>query len=194
MSAITRASAGGADASRGRGSAASRSAQAISSSVTAKLEPVSRCAVTVQKASRCQTVSAPSRIWSASSPAPSASRRALACRAAGLEPIALEAKEGLALINGTQLSLALALDGLLAAETLLDASIVIGALTVDGLAGSYAPFDARIHEASRSRHQVEVARRFRLRRIENGPVEFEALINLRATRPFIMRLESRLPS
>ena len=43
------------------------------------------------------------------------------CRAAGLEPIALEAKEGLALINGTQLSLALALDGLFAAEALLDA-------------------------------------------------------------------------
>ncbi len=84
------------------------------------------------------------------------------CRAAGLEPIALEAKEGLALINGTQLSLALALDGLFAAETLLDASIVIGALTVDGLAGSYTPFDARIHEASRSPHQLEVARRFRL--------------------------------
>lgn len=84
------------------------------------------------------------------------------CRAAGLAPFALEAKEGLALINGTQLSLALALDGLFSAETLLDASIVIGALTVDSLAGSYTPFDARIHEASRSRHQVEVARRFRL--------------------------------
>ena len=41
-------------------------------------------------------------------------------------------------------------------------SIVIGALTVDGLAGSYTPFDARIHEASRSPHQIEVARRFRL--------------------------------
>jgi histidine ammonia-lyase len=82
------------------------------------------------------------------------------CRAAGLEPIALEAKEGLALINGTQLSLALALDGLFAAEALLDASIVIGALTVDGLAGSYAPFDSRIHEASRSPHQMEVARRW----------------------------------
>src|SRR6185295_9605120 len=84
------------------------------------------------------------------------------CRAAGLEPIALEAKEGLALINGTQLSLALALDGLFNAEALLDAAIVIGALTVDGLAGSYAPFDARIQEASRSPHQMEVARRFRL--------------------------------
>jgi histidine ammonia-lyase len=84
------------------------------------------------------------------------------CRAAGFEPIALEAKEGLALINGTQLSLALALEGLFAAEALLDAAIVIGALTVDGLAGSYAPFDPRIHEASRSKHQMEVARRFRM--------------------------------
>ena len=84
------------------------------------------------------------------------------CEAAGFAPITLEAKEGLALINGTQLSLALALDGLYRAETLLAAAIVTGALTIDGLAGSYAPFDARIHEASRSSHQIEIARRFRL--------------------------------
>jgi histidine ammonia-lyase len=84
------------------------------------------------------------------------------CKAAGFDPLNLEAKEGLALINGTQLSLALALEGLFRAETLLDAAIVIGSLTVDGIAGSYTPFDTRIHEASRSRHQVEVARRFRL--------------------------------
>ena len=84
------------------------------------------------------------------------------CAAAGFAPIALEAKEGLALINGTQLSLALAIEGLLRAETLLDAAIVVGALTVDGLAGSYTPFDARIHAASGSPHQVEVGRRFRI--------------------------------
>ena len=84
------------------------------------------------------------------------------CDTAGFAPIALEAKEGLALINGTQLSLALALDGLFRAETLLAAAIVTGALTIDGLAGSYAPFDARVHEASRSPHQIDVARRFRL--------------------------------
>ncbi|MGH8177186.1 MAG: histidine ammonia-lyase [Steroidobacter sp.] len=84
------------------------------------------------------------------------------CKAAGFAPVALEAKEGLALINGTQLSLALALDGLFRAQTLLDAAVVIGALTVDGLAGSYTPFDARIQQASRSPHQIEVARRFRL--------------------------------
>ncbi|HEY6643613.1 histidine ammonia-lyase [Povalibacter sp.] len=82
------------------------------------------------------------------------------CEAAGFAPLTLEAKEGLALINGTQLSLALALDGLFRAESLLDAAVVVGALTVDGLAGSYTPFDKRIHEASRLPHQVEIARRF----------------------------------
>lgn len=81
--------------------------------------------------------------------------------AVGLEPLGLEAKEGLALLNGTQLSLALALEGLFQAEHLLDASIVAGALTVEGLAGSHVPFDARIQEASRLPGQVKVGERFR---------------------------------
>jgi histidine ammonia-lyase len=82
-------------------------------------------------------------------------------RAAGFEPLEMQAKEGLALLNGTQLSLALALEGLFQAERLLDASIVAGALTVEGLAGSHAPFDERIHQASRLPGQVAVARRLR---------------------------------
>ena len=82
-------------------------------------------------------------------------------RAAGLEPLVPQAKEGLALLNGTQLSLALALEGLFQAERLLDASIVAGALTVEGLAGSHAPFDARIQEASRLPGQVAGAARLR---------------------------------
>jgi histidine ammonia-lyase len=84
-----------------------------------------------------------------------------ATTAAGLEPLELEAKEGLALLNGTQLSLALALEGLFQGECLLDASIVAGALTVEGLAGSHAPFDARIQDASRLPGQVKVAARLR---------------------------------
>jgi histidine ammonia-lyase len=82
-------------------------------------------------------------------------------RAIQHEPLEPAAKEGLALLNGTQLSLALALEGLFEAERLLDASIVAGALTVEGLAGSHAPFDARIHAASRLPGQVDVARRLR---------------------------------
>jgi histidine ammonia-lyase len=82
-------------------------------------------------------------------------------RAAAVEPLELQAKEGLALLNGTQLSLALALDGLFRAESLLDASVVCCAMTVEGLAGSHVPFDDRIQQASRLPGQIEAARRIR---------------------------------
>ncbi len=82
-------------------------------------------------------------------------------RAAGVEPLELQAKEGLALLNGTQLSLSLALDGLFRAEALLDASVVCCAMTVEGLAGSHAPFDDRIQQASRLPGQIDAARRIR---------------------------------
>ncbi|MDE2273998.1 MAG: aromatic amino acid lyase, partial [Gammaproteobacteria bacterium] len=65
--------------------------------------------------------------------------------AAGLTQIQLQAKEGLALLNGTQMSAALAIEGLLQTRNALLSAIVIGALTLEGLAGSYSPFDARIH-------------------------------------------------
>ena len=81
--------------------------------------------------------------------------------AAGVEPLELQAKEGLALLNGTQLSLALALDGLFRAQSLLDASVVCCAMTVEGLAGSHSPFDDRIQQASRLPGQIEAARRIR---------------------------------
>ena len=70
---------------------------------------------------------------------------ARALQAAGIAPLALAAKEGLALINGTQVSTALALHGLFLAERLLEAGTVIGALCVDAAKGSDAPFDPRIH-------------------------------------------------
>jgi histidine ammonia-lyase len=81
--------------------------------------------------------------------------------AAGIEPLELEAKEGLALLNGTQLSAALAIEGALRADELLHAAIVVGALTVDALAGSYSPFDARIHSARGLAGQIYVADCFR---------------------------------
>jgi histidine ammonia-lyase len=82
-------------------------------------------------------------------------------QAAGVEPLELQAKEGLALLNGTQLSLALALDGLFRAERLLDASVVCCAMTVEGLAGSHAPFDERVQQVSRLPGQVAAARKIR---------------------------------
>ena len=63
-----------------------------------------------------------------------------------MEPLALGPKEGLALINGTQASTAIALDALFSAERLLGAAIGAGAMSVDALKGSVKPFDPRISE------------------------------------------------
>jgi histidine ammonia-lyase len=82
---------------------------------------------------------------------------AQALRAAGLTPLALEAKEGLALINGTQVSTALALHALFSFEPVLEAALVIGALTVDAARGSDGPFDARIHALRGQPGQIDVA-------------------------------------
>jgi histidine ammonia-lyase len=76
---------------------------------------------------------------------------------AGLQPLVLEAKEGLALLNGTQVSTALALVGLFAAEANLEAALVAGALSTDAVKGSDTPFDARVHEARGQPGQIETA-------------------------------------
>jgi histidine ammonia-lyase len=78
-------------------------------------------------------------------------------RAAGLEPIVLRAKEGLALINGTQASTALALKGLALARRIFEAALVAGALSVDAATGSDVPFDPRIHAARGQPGQIAVA-------------------------------------
>ena len=80
---------------------------------------------------------------------------------AGIEPIELGPKEGLALLNGTQVSTALALEGLFEAEDLLLGSILTGAMCVDAALGSRTPFDPRIHEARGHAAQVDVATAFR---------------------------------
>ena len=76
---------------------------------------------------------------------------------AGLHPIELAPKEGLALLNGTQVSTALALSGLFAAERAMSAAFVAGAMTVDACLGSDTPFDARIHAVRRHRGQIDAA-------------------------------------
>ena len=81
--------------------------------------------------------------------------------AAGLAPLVLEAKEGLALLNGTQVSTALALAGLFAIEQAFAAAVVAGALSTDALKGSDTPHDARIHAARGQPGQIAVAALFR---------------------------------
>jgi histidine ammonia-lyase len=82
-------------------------------------------------------------------------REALAL--AGLEPVTLGPKEGLALLNGTQVSTALALDGLFALERCFAAAMVTGALSTDAIMGSDTPFHEAVHRLRRQPGQIMVA-------------------------------------
>src|SRR5436190_7791796 len=75
----------------------------------------------------------------------------------GLEPLQLGPKEGLALINGTQMSTAVALDALFTGERVFAAAIAAGALSVDALKGSARPFDPRLSELRGQPGQTRVA-------------------------------------
>ncbi|HSQ09028.1 MAG TPA: histidine ammonia-lyase, partial [Burkholderiaceae bacterium] len=86
-------------------------------------------------------------------------RSALA--AAGITPVVLGAKEGLALINGTQISTALALHGLFMAERVFEAAVVVGAMAIDAAKGSDSPFDPRLHELRGHAGQIATANAFR---------------------------------
>ncbi len=84
-----------------------------------------------------------------------------ALAAAGLTPVVLGPKEGLALLNGTQVSTALALAALFAAERAMAAAFVAGALTVDACLGSDTPFDVRIQAVRGHRGQSDAATVYR---------------------------------
>lgn len=86
---------------------------------------------------------------------------AAALAAAGIAPVVLAAKEGLALINGTQVSTGLALHGLFMAERLVEAAMVTGALSLDAAKGSDAPFDARVHAVRGQPGQIAAAAIYR---------------------------------
>lgn len=84
-----------------------------------------------------------------------------ALQSVGLRPLVLEAKEGLALLNGTQVSTALALKGLFEAERNVDAALVTGAMTTEAALGSRTPFDADISAVRGHPGQIEAARLYR---------------------------------
>ncbi len=84
-----------------------------------------------------------------------------ALEAAGLAPITLGPKEGLALLNGTQFSTANALAGLFDTETVFTTALVTGALATDAARGSDTPFDPRIHALRPHPGQIAVAAKLR---------------------------------
>jgi histidine ammonia-lyase len=75
----------------------------------------------------------------------------------GLEPLVLGPKEGLALINGTQVSTAIALDALFKGERIFSSALISGALSVDAFKGTDAAFDPRLHELRGQPGQIAVA-------------------------------------
>ena len=80
---------------------------------------------------------------------------------AGLKPLSLAPKEGLALINGTQTSTALALAALFRIENVFASALVTGAMSVEAMKGSDVPFDARIHDLRGHPGQIAVAKIYR---------------------------------
>jgi len=81
----------------------------------------------------------------------------VALREAGIEPIRLGPKEGLALLNGTQVSTALALSAVFRTENVLSAALMAGAMSSDAIKGSDTPFDRRIQNVRGHGGQIAVA-------------------------------------
>ncbi|MDA7906535.1 histidine ammonia-lyase [bacterium] len=79
----------------------------------------------------------------------------------GIPPLVLGPKEGLALINGTQVSTSLALAGLFDCQKIFSAAVVAGAMSIDAAKGSDTPFDERIHEIRNHLAQKDCARAYR---------------------------------
>jgi histidine ammonia-lyase len=80
---------------------------------------------------------------------------------ANMEPMTLKSKEGIALINGTQISAAIATYALLRLNRIFQATMISGAMSVDAALGSDVPFDDKIHQVRRHEGQIECARIYR---------------------------------
>ena len=115
-----------------------------------------------------------------------------ALKAAGLTPIILGPKEGLALINGTQVSTALALAGLFSAWRVGVSSLVTGALSTEAAMGSSAPFRAEIHSLRGQTGQIETARV--LRKLQEGSVlrDSHLLGDERVQDPYCIRCQPQV--
>lgn len=115
-----------------------------------------------------------------------------ALKRAGLSPVVLAAKEGLALINGTQASTALALAGMFRAHRAAQAALVTGALSTDAAMGSSAPFTADIHTLRGHKGQIDTATS--LRRLLEGSVIRESHLegDERVQDPYCIRCQPQV--
>lgn len=115
-----------------------------------------------------------------------------ALRAIGLAPLQLGPKEGLALLNGTQVSTAIALAGLFEAERVFQSALVSGALSTDAAKGSDGPFDPRIQRLRRHKGQIAVADSLR-HLMEDSPIrESHRLGDARVQDPYCLRCQPQV--
>lgn len=115
-----------------------------------------------------------------------------ALKVAGLQPLALAPKEGLALLNGTQVSTAYALQGLFMAEDLYAAATVCGALTVEATLSSRSPFDARIHAIRGQQGQIDAAAAYRALLGESSGVSATHIACGKVQDPYSLRCQPQV--
>lgn len=115
-----------------------------------------------------------------------------ALASAGLAPIKLGPKEGLALLNGTQFSTACALAGLFEAEVLFRNAMVSGALSTDAARGSDTPFDARIHQLRKHDGQIAVASALQSLMAGSAIRESHRLGDVRVQDPYCLRCQPQV--
>ena len=110
---------------------------------------------------------------------------------AGLSPVVLEPKEGLAMLNGTQISTALALAGLFAATDVFSAAMVAGAMSVDAAQGSDTPFDKRIHAVRGQSGQIDCAACY-VELLEGSAIRASHLECSRVQDPYSLRCQPQV--
>ncbi|MET0444777.1 MAG: histidine ammonia-lyase [Pseudorhodoplanes sp.] len=115
-----------------------------------------------------------------------------ALASAGLAPIELGPKEGLALLNGTQFSTACALAGLFEAEVLFRNALVSGALSTEAARGSDTPFDARIHQLRKHDGQMAVASALQSLMAGSAIRESHRLGDVRVQDPYCLRCQPQV--
>jgi histidine ammonia-lyase len=114
-----------------------------------------------------------------------------ALRDAGLEPLKLAPKEGLALLNGTQVSTAIALTAVFRMENLMAAALTAGAMSADAIKGSDTPFDARIQEVRGHAGQRDVATMLRTL-LEGSDIRVSHLECDRVQDPYCIRCQPQV--
>jgi histidine ammonia-lyase len=117
---------------------------------------------------------------------------AAALAAAGLVPLELGPKEGLAFLNGTQFSAAWALAALFDAHELFTTTLIAGALSTEAAKGSDTPFDPRIHQARRHRGQIEVAAALRALMRESQIRASHLANDVRVQDPYCLRCQPQV--